>query len=107
MEIKFRNKKLNIKNKNNTRANFLTHWNGYVIEITPYDTSYYSDGSRKLNYEAYCIDTFGNFIYNNTQCNSISEGLQDCFDCISEDIDKIKNQKQQIERILENVKDWL
>lgn len=107
IRVKFRNKTLDIKNESNTKKEFTAIWNGYTIEVTPYDTQYFSDASRKLKYEAYCVNPLGLWICDCVTCNTISEGVQMCFDIISSDIDDLKSNYDEIGECLEMVKDYI
>jgi len=107
MKIKFKNKTLDIKNESNSRREFYANWNGYNIEISPYETHIDSKGSRKLKYESYCVNPLGSWICNSTTHNNISEGLQECFNNIEIDIDDMKSNYDEIGEILELLKDYI
>ena len=107
MRVKFRNKTLNVENKSESKKEFYAAWNGYTIEVTPYETEYYSSGSRKLKYEAMCVNPMGCYIVNTTTHNTISEGVQECFNNISLDVDDMKSDYDELGEWLELLKDYL
>lgn len=107
MKVDFRGKKLDIKNELNSKKGFYTTWNGYIIEVNPYETHYYSNGSKKLKYEGYCTNFLGSCICDAVTYNTISEAVQDCFNNIAIDIDNLKSEYDEIGRCLEMVKEYL
>lgn len=107
MRIKFKNRTLDVKNEANTKKEFNATWNGYTIEVTPYNTHYSSSGGRKLKYEACCVNPLGFWICDSITCNTISEGVQECFDSISRDIDDLKSDYDEIGELLELLKDYI
>ena len=107
MKVKFRDKNIDIKNESHSRSDFVANWNGYTIEISPFETHFSSNGSRKLKYESYCVNPLGSYICNSTTHNKISEGLQECFDNISTDIDDLKSDYDEIGEWLELLKDYI
>ena len=107
MRIKFKGKTLNIKNESNSKKEFNANWNGYAIEVTPYETHFSSDGKRKLKYEAYCVNPLGSWICDATTHNIISEGVQECFDNISLDIEDLKSDYEEIGECLKLLKDYI
>ena len=107
MKVKFKDKTIDIKNESKSKSEFTANWNGYTIEISPYETHLSSNGSRKLKYEAYCVNPLGSWICNSTTHNKISEGLQECFDNIELDIDDLKSDYDEIGECLELLKDYI
>ena len=106
LKVKFRGRNLDIKNEKETKREFLITWNGYLIEVNPYQKEY-SSGKQKLKYEAYCVNPMGSWIVNTITCNTISEGVQECFDNISLDIDDLKSDYDEIGQWLEKVKEFI
>lgn len=110
MRVKFKGKTLDIKNEANSKKDFNVNWNGYVVEVTPYEKEYsYSSGKekQKQKYEGYCVDPMGNWICDSVTHNTISEAVQECFDNIASDIDDLKSEYDEIGEWLEKVKDYL
>lgn len=107
MRVKFKEMSLEIKNESSKRSEFNAKWNGYSIEVTPFETHYNSNGKQKLKYEATCINPLGDWICDCTVCDTISSGVQECFKNISIDIDDLKSQYDEIGQWLEKVRDYL
>lgn len=107
MRIKFKGKTIEVKNETTSRKNFNTQWNGYTIEVTPYETHYYSNGKQKLKYEAYCINPMGAWICDTITVNTITEGVQECFNNIAIDIDDLKANYEEIGECLKMVEMYI
>ena len=111
MKVNFKGKILNIKNESNSRKEFNANWNGYVIEVIPYEKEYcsYFNGKerQKQKYEGYCVNPLGSWICDSVSCNSISEAVQECFDNIARDIDDLKSEYDELGECLEKVKKYL
>ena len=107
IKVNFRGKSLDVKNESNSKKEFIANWNGYTIEISPFETHISSNGSRKLKYEAYCVNPLGSWICNSTTHNKISEGLQECFDNIESDIDDLKSDYDELNECLELLKEYI
>lgn len=107
MRVKFKGKTLDIKNEAKTKKEFNATWNGYVIEVTPYDMEYYSNGKRKLKYDGYCVNPMGSWLCESVTHNTISEAVQECFDNIASDIDDLKSNYDEIGEWLELVKEYV
>ena len=48
IKVKFKEKTIDIKNESNSKKEFLANWNGYTIEILPYETHLSSNGSSMI-----------------------------------------------------------
>ena len=107
MRVKFKGKTLDIKNEANSKKEFSITWNGYVVEVSPYEKEYYSNGKQKQKYEGYCVNPLGSWICENITHDTISAAVQECFDNISGDIDDLKSEYDEIGEWLEMVKDYL
>jgi bacterioferritin-associated ferredoxin len=107
LKVDFRGKKLDIKNELNSKKGFYTAWNGYIVEVNPYETHYNSDGSKKLKYEGYCTNFLGDCICDAVTHNTISEAVQDCFNNIAIDIDDLKSEYDEIGECLKLIKEYL
>jgi hypothetical protein len=108
IKVKFKDKTLDIKNESESKKEFVAHWNGYTIEVSPYETHISSNGlSRKLKYEAYCVNPLGFWICDSTTHDKISEGVQECFNNIETDIDDLKSTYDEIGEWLKLVKDYI
>lgn len=107
MKVKFKGKTLDIKNESNSKKEFNTNWNGYSIEVIPYETYYNNKGENKIKYEAYCVNPLGSWICDAITHNTILEGVQECFNNIAEDIDDLKSIYDEIGEWLALVKDYL
>lgn len=110
MKIKFKGKTLDIKNEANSKKEFNANWNGYIIEVTPYEKEYsYHSGKekQKQKYEGYCVNPMGSWICDCTTHTTISEAVQECFNNISSDIDDMKSQYDEIGEWLEKVKEYI
>lgn len=110
MRVKFKGKTLNIKNEKDSKKEFYANWNGYVIEVTPYEKEYsYINGreKQKQKYDGYCVNPLGSWICESVTHNNISEAVQECFNNISLDIDDLKSQYDEIGEWLEKAKEYL
>jgi len=75
MKIKFKGKTLDLKNESDFKRDFIANWNGYIIEVNPYETHYRSNGSQKTKYEGYCTNFLGSCICDGVTHNTISEAV--------------------------------
>lgn len=107
MKVKFKGKALTVNNESSSKKEFNAKWNGYTIEVSPYEIDYYSNGKQKMRYEAYCVNPMGSWIVNTTTHNTISEGVQECFNNIALDIDDMKSEYDEIGEWLELVKEYI
>ena len=54
-----------------------------------------------------CVNPMGCYIVNTTTHNTISEGVQECFNNISLDVDDMKSDYDELGEWLELLKDYL
>lgn len=97
MKVKWNDQVINVQNQaDNPSKDFFCVWNGYTIEIIldEWVKRYY----KKKSYRVACSTPVGGYIVDGI-CNSIKEGLQECFDNIDyplKTIDDYENDSRHI-----------